>query len=72
MKVGFTAAGNTFAELKIRRGIFKGDALSPLLSVISMKPLHHILRKRTSIITGKGVSHNINGLQKAVWKKKEK
>ena len=31
--------------VKIKRGIFQGDALSSLLSVIAMMPLNHILRK---------------------------
>ena len=31
--------------MKIQRGIFQGDALSPLLFVIGMMPLNHILRK---------------------------
>ena len=33
------------AEIKIQRGIFQGDALSPLLFIIAMMPLNHILRK---------------------------
>ena len=33
------------AELKILRGIFQGDAQSPLLFVIEMMPFKHILRK---------------------------
>ena len=33
---------------KIQRGIFQGDALSPLLLVIAMIPLSHILRKGTA------------------------
>ena len=32
-------------EARIRRGIFQGDTLSPLLFVISMTPLISILRK---------------------------
>ena len=36
------------AETKIQRGIFKGDALSPLLFIIAMMPLNHILRKYTA------------------------
>ena len=33
------------AEAKIQRGIFQGDALSPLLFIIAVMPLNHILRK---------------------------
>ena len=31
-------------EVKIQRGIFQGNALSPLLFVIAMMPLSHIFR----------------------------
>ena len=33
--------------MRIQRGIFQGDALSPLLFVIAMMPLNHIFRKHT-------------------------
>ena len=36
---------NNKAEVKTQRGIFQGNALSPLLFVISMMPFNHILRK---------------------------
>ena len=35
------------AKIKIQRGIFQSDALSPLLLVIAMMPLSQILRKCT-------------------------
>ena len=38
-------AGGRFAEAKIQRGIFQGDALSPLLFIIAMMPLNHVIRK---------------------------
>ena len=44
-RVELTAAGKNWAETKIQRGIFQGDALSPLLFIIAMMPLNHILRK---------------------------
>ena len=47
-RVELTAGGRSFAEVKIQRGIFQGDALSPLLFVIAMMPLNHILRKCTA------------------------
>ena len=41
----WTTGGKSLAEAKIQRGIFQGDALSPLLFVIVMMLLSHILRK---------------------------
>ena len=46
-KVELTARVKTLAEVKIQRGIFQRDALSPLLFVITMMPSNHILRKCT-------------------------
>ena len=43
--VELTAGGRSLAETNIQRGIFQGDALSPLLFIIAMMPLNHILRK---------------------------
>ena len=47
-KVELTARGRSLPEEKIQRGIFQGDALSPLLFIIAMMPLNHILRKCTA------------------------
>ena len=46
-KVEITARGKSLTELKIQRGIFQRDALSPLLFVIAIMPLNHILRRCT-------------------------
>ena len=46
--VELTAGGKSLTETKIQRGIFQGDALSPLLFIIAMMPLNHILRKCTA------------------------
>ena len=46
-RVELTAGGRSLAEAKIQRGIFQGDALSPLLFIIAMMPLNHIIRKCT-------------------------
>ena len=47
-RVELTAGGKSLAETKIQRGIFEGDALSPLLFIVAMIPLNHILRKFTA------------------------
>ena len=47
-RVEMTAERKCLAEVKIQRGIFQGDALSPLLFIIAMMPLNHILRKCTA------------------------
>ena len=39
--VELTVGGQSFAEMKIQRGIFQGDALSSLLFVITMMPQSH-------------------------------
>ena len=44
----FSAWGNNLAEVKIQRGIFYGDALSPLLVGIAMIPLNYILSRCTA------------------------
>ena len=46
-RVELTAEGKGFA-VKIQRGIFQGDALSPLLFMRAMMPLNRILSKRTA------------------------
>ena len=47
-RVEFIAGGRSLAQIKIQRGIFQGDALSPLLFIIATMPLNHILRKCTA------------------------
>ena len=44
-RVELTAGGRSLAEAKIERGIFQGDAL---IIIITMMPLNHILRKCTA------------------------
>ena len=47
-RVELTAGGKSLAETKIQRGIFQGNALSPLLFIIAMMPLNQIVRKCTA------------------------
>ena len=47
-RVELPAGGKSLAETKIQRRIFQGDALSPLLFIITMMPLNHMLRKCTA------------------------
>ena len=47
-RMELTAGEKSLVETKIQRGIFQGDALSPLLFVIVMMPLNLILRKITA------------------------
>ena len=44
-KTMLTANGKTLGEVEIRRGIFQGDTLSPLLFVVAMIPLTLLLRR---------------------------
>ena len=45
--VELSVRGKKLAEVKIKIGIFQGDALSPLLFVIIMMSLSHMFRKCT-------------------------
>ena len=44
-KTVLTASGKSLGEVEIRRGIFQGDSLSPLLFVVAMIPLSILLRR---------------------------
>ena len=46
-KLELTTSGKSLTEVKIQRGIFQGDALSPLLFVVTIMPINHIFRKCT-------------------------
>ena len=44
-KTVLTSSGVRLAEVNIRRGIFQGDSLSPLLFVVAMIPMTRVLQK---------------------------
>ena len=48
LESGIDSRRKEIAEAKIQRGIFQGDAQSPLLFIIAMMPFNHILRKCTA------------------------
>ena len=65
-KVELTAGRRNFAETKIQRVIFQGDALSLLLFIIARMPLNHLLRKcaagyKLSRSQEKNQSFNVHG-----------
>ena len=47
-RVELTCVNQQLGEVNIKRGIFQGDTLSPLLFVVAMIPLTHVLRKMKS------------------------
>ena len=44
-KLELNASGKTLGEVDIRRGIFQGDSLSPLLFALCMAPLTWLLTR---------------------------
>ena len=44
-RLSLTAYGEDLGEVNVKKGIFQGDSLSPLLFVLSMVPLSLILKK---------------------------
>ena len=44
-KTVLTASGKSLGEVEIKRGIFQGDSLSPLLFVVAMLPLTLLLKR---------------------------
>ena len=60
-KVELENNGQKLGQVKIRRGIFQGDSLSPLLFVLTLTPLTSILRSTAPECTLKG-EHKVNHL----------
>ena len=44
-KAILTSSGTTLAEVNIRRGIFQGESLSPLLFIVAMIPMTRVLER---------------------------
>ena len=50
-RVELTVGGRCLAETKIQRGIFQGDALTPLIFIIAMMPQTHTQKMHSRIQT---------------------
>ena len=61
-KTKLTSSGEFSGTVNVKRGIFQGDSLSPLLFVLCMIPLSLILRKVTAGYEFKGKRAKINHL----------
>ena len=57
-----TSCGENLEKVDIRRGIFQGDSLSPLLFVICMVPLTKVLRKIRAVYVIKEGNLKVNHL----------
>ena len=44
-RLSLTTNGEDLGEVNVKRGIFQGDSLSPLMFMLSMVPLSLILRR---------------------------
>ena len=73
-RIKVKAGGKCFAEVKIQRGIFQRDAVSPLLFIIAVITLNHIRRKCTGglqiyLIARKVQLPRVNGRHQTFFQK---
>ena len=64
-----TSCGENIGEVRIRRGIFQGDSLSPLLFVVVLVPMTLILRKARfayEFQNGENKSSSLHGRLKVI------
>ena len=63
-KLSLTSSGEVLGDVDVKRGIFQGDSLSPLLFVLSVIPISLVLRKVTACYEW-GKKHVMNGVRRS-------
>ena len=61
-RLSLTANGEYLGEVNVKRGMFQGDSLSPLLFVLSMVPLSLILKKVNACYKWRKKEYKLNHL----------
>ena len=61
-RVMLCAENSELGEINIKRGIFQGDSLSPLVFVLALIPLSLILTKAKAAYEFSGIQEKINHL----------
>ena len=59
-KLELTSCGQSLGDVDVRRGIFQGDSLSPLLFVLCMIPLTLILQEAKACYEWDHKQHKVN------------
>ena len=62
LKLSLTSNGEDLGDVHVKRGIFQGDSLSPLLFVLSMIPLSLVLRKVSACYEWEKREYKLNHL----------